>query len=108
MNTSRACAFVTMAVIMLNTNKNCAEIRVVSADNTVTWQTKQSQANITNTSFKYLQGFSTVFDKPVKRVLSTKKTELRNTFLVFSSVLQSAHNIKVLTSFLNQKIPFLG
>lgn len=34
--------------------------------------------------------------------------EYGNMFLVFSCVLQSAHNIKVLTWFLNQKIPFLG
>lgn len=72
MNTSTAYAFTTMAVIMLHTN-TYTEIREISADNTVTWQIKQSQANITNTSFKYLQGFSTVFGKPVKQVLGTKK-----------------------------------
>lgn len=55
-----------MVVIMLNTNKNYAEIRKISADNIVTWQTKQSQASITNTSFKYLQGFSPAIDNPVK------------------------------------------
>lgn len=61
-----------MAVIISNTNKNYTEIREISADNTVTWQTKQFQGNITNTSFKYLQGFSTEFDKPVKKVLGTE------------------------------------
>lgn len=65
-----------MAVITLNTNKNYAEIREISADNIVTWHTKQSQVSVTNTSFKYLQGFIPVIDKPVKQVLGTKKVSL--------------------------------
>lgn len=49
-------------------------MKETSVDNTVvTWQTTHYQASITNASFKYLQGFSTVFDKSVKWVLSTEK-----------------------------------
>lgn len=98
-----------MTIIMSNTNKNYAEIREIPADNIVTWQTKQSQENVTNTSFKYLEEFSSVIDKTVKQTLGAKKSELRNIFLVFSCFLQSAHITKIITWFLNKKRnPFLG
>lgn len=65
----------TTVEIISNSNQNYAKMREMSADNTavVKWQTTHSLVSITDASFKCLQGFSTVFDKPIKWALSTER-----------------------------------